>query len=712
VGTVSATKKRKTFRDLFECLGVALTNGAGEELIGDCPFCGKVDHFHVNESTGQWDCKVCSEEGNHITFMEHYSQKIAAETSKKTFKALARRRSVLKINGLVEEITPSLPYEIFRDNGMGWNSDLGEWWLPCRSEKGTVRDIRRWKPKAEHPRFMSTDSCQVQLFGVDELMTRKDRTRTRIWIAEGEFDAMVLRWLLNMAGINDIVVGVPGANTFKHDWVPYFAGCHVVLPYDNDKAGEDGSQKVGKTLKPVARKIEYVLWPELHPDKYDVSDMVLQSTKEEVAPAETVKILEGLLSPKHKREGGKASVVAQSSIAADCNRLPNVTWKDLVTAFKCHIEVDRNFEDGLALALATAPSGSLTGEPIWMYLIAPPGGGKTLILAALKESEHVIYESTITRTSLISGFDKGPDQSLLPRLDQKCGVFKDGTAILSLHPDARRELYGTLRDAFDGETSRPFGNCHRHYISHFNLLIGVTPAIHAENQSSTGERFLKFEMREKNGSVDAKLTASLTQMHHESVIQTLLGEKVAAFLSRPIDPEKLPKISEEVGIRLKGMAKLISVLRAQVERHPGYEKELKYRSAPEIPTRVLKQLAKLGQMLCWVFGVSEFNERVMKILMRVTLHTCTGYHVDIVRAMVRAGNPGLTAKELVKETKISHDATLSNRIHDLEQLRIVYRSMRPGELDPKTKVVHWMLSEYVQGLWAVAVGLEEKDVDL
>lgn len=31
--------------------------------IADCPYCGKPGHLYVNIDTGQWDCKVCHEEG-------------------------------------------------------------------------------------------------------------------------------------------------------------------------------------------------------------------------------------------------------------------------------------------------------------------------------------------------------------------------------------------------------------------------------------------------------------------------------------------------------------------------------------------------------------------------------------------------------------------------------------------------------------------------
>ena len=690
---------------MYECLGVALTEGTGSETVGDCPFCGKVDHFFVNALTGLYSCKVCGAEGNQIDFLGNYSQKLHLATSRHCFKTLARRRSTIGMNGEAVKVDPPLPWEIYQRAGMAWNPLLSEWWLPVKSHTGSTRDIRRWNPKASHPKFMSTDGCSLQLYGMDILSYRKDRDKVRIWICEGEHDAITLRYLMEECGEKDIVVGVPGAGTFKQDWMPYFQGCHVIVPYDNDKAGEDGSSKVGRMLKPITRKFEYICWPEVLSTGYDIRDFILQGRKDGTDPKRILQLLTGLLSPLHVREGGQASIVAQKAGDLQVERLHTVNWKGVVEAFKIHVKVDRNFLDGLAVSLATAASGHLTGEPIWLYLIAPPGGGKTLILASLKDCTQVIYESTITRTSLISGFDRGGvDNSLLPKLDKKCGVFKDGTAILSLHPDARRELYGTLRDAFDGETSRPFGNCHRHYVSHFNMLIGVTPAIHAENQSSTGERFLKFEMIDRHVNVEAKMDASLEQLHKESEIQAALGSVVSSFLTRTIDPDILPKVPETYKKRLKSMARLIASLRAQVERHSGYEKEIKYRASAELPTRVLKQLAKLGQMLCWVYDFAEWNEKVMKVLSRVTLNTCIGYHVDIIRCLVRVGNMGITPTQLVNETGINHAPTLSNRMADMEQLKLVYRIIT---VELGKKITHWFVTPSVVNLWNEANGLIE-----
>jgi hypothetical protein len=210
----------------------------------------------------------------------------------------------------------------------------------------------------------------------------------------------------------------------------------------------------------------------------------------------------------------------------------------------------------------------------------------------------------------------------------------------------------------------------------------MTPAIHAENQSSTGERFLKFEMHENTQSKEDKLDSALAQMHHEAVILAKLGDIVAQFLSREVTAEKMIKIPPEHAERLKAMAKLIALLRAQVERNSGYERELRYRPEPEVPTRVLKQLAKLGQMICWVWGLDTMTDRVMKLLLKVTLNTCTGYHIDIVRTLIRTGNKGMTTRDLITKSNINHRATLANRMMDLQQLGIVAHETAPDPLNP------------------------------
>lgn len=42
----------------------------GNEYIGDCPFCGKENHFYFNRESGLFICHKCSESGNWFRFMK------------------------------------------------------------------------------------------------------------------------------------------------------------------------------------------------------------------------------------------------------------------------------------------------------------------------------------------------------------------------------------------------------------------------------------------------------------------------------------------------------------------------------------------------------------------------------------------------------------------------------------------------------------------
>src|SRR5262249_23758004 len=123
------------------------------------------------------------------------------------------------------------------------------------------------------------------------------------------------------------------------------------------------------------------------------------------------------------------------------------------------------------------PAGNklLKTDSLWLFLKGPPGSGKTEMMNALKGlPEWAMLVSNLTPAALISGFgDPTKDrtgQSLLPQLDGKTLIVKDFTTILSMNPTARDEIFGILRDAYDGHASKNFGTGRREYDSRFNLL--------------------------------------------------------------------------------------------------------------------------------------------------------------------------------------------------------------------------------------------------
>src|SRR4051812_44704485 len=110
----------------FECLGVSLSESSGVNVSGDCPFCGKEDHFYVNQKTGQWDCKSCGKEGNLFTFLKMYTDMAHRETHNLDWIKLSKERSSSKCINNGQPVNPPIPIEAFKRWNMGWT---GTEWL-------------------------------------------------------------------------------------------------------------------------------------------------------------------------------------------------------------------------------------------------------------------------------------------------------------------------------------------------------------------------------------------------------------------------------------------------------------------------------------------------------------------------------------------------------------------------------------------------------
>jgi hypothetical protein len=107
--------------------------------------------------------------------------------------------------------------------------------------------------------------------------------------------------------------------------------------------------------------------------------------------------------------------------------------------------------------------------------------------------------------TFVSGF-KGKNSSLLERLDAKGLSFlllKDFTTVLSLHRDARSEILGALREIYDGEYSKDFGNGQSvSWSGRLGFLAGVTPVIDRHHQvlAVLGQRFLMLRLPRRTGT--------------------------------------------------------------------------------------------------------------------------------------------------------------------------------------------------------------------
>ena len=441
-------------RKLFEAHGVRFTGESGDQLVGYCPFSNREDKFYVNQKTWLWDSKTAGVSGNIARFLELTSQRYRKALTPTLLNDLADNRQ--------------LPVAAFKKWKIGWTGK--SYAITVRDTEGACVDIRTWRPKGK---MLSTPTVSVGLWNAESLKTD---TSSKIYICEGEWDAIALQWLMDQVKAPGIVVAIPGASVFKNEWVSWFSGRQVVTLFDHDGAGFGADVSVSKKLRPVVQRLLMVHWPVTLDDGFDVRDWVVQRAIEERDPEACWKELNGLLFPFIRKselaEGNAPGPDARREPPAGSSKTANhgggtapdapkpTVWKapptldQLIGVFKKWLHLDST--DPIRVMLAIVVSQYIDGPPVWMFLVGPPGSAKTATLTALNRYDKIYATSSLTTHALISGgnFHDGIDPSLIPRLDGKVMIIKDFTSILAMRDTEKDEIFGILRDAYDGKCGR------------------------------------------------------------------------------------------------------------------------------------------------------------------------------------------------------------------------------------------------------------------
>lgn len=290
----------------------------------------------------------------------------------------------------------------------------------------------------------------------------------------------------------------------------------------------------------------------------------------------------------------------------------------------------------IEVVLAVVVANLLKGDPLWMLLVAPPSSAKTELIRALSRLECIYPLSNLTPSALLSGQKGKEDASLLPHLSDKILAMKDFTTILTLHRDARAEIFAQLREVYDGCYSKQYGTGKRKsWEGRVGFLAGVTTAIDAQHAVHVvlGERFIYYrpetEARKDVARRALRNAGTETQMRKE------LSEAVEGFMKSLGKVEqytvKIPEAIEDIIVVL---ADLTAKGRAGVARD-GYDRMVQYRPEPEMPARLAKQLTALGCGLAIVRGQDAIGHEELAILRRVAVDSMIPQRVRIVSALAK-----------------------------------------------------------------------------
>lgn len=311
---------------------------------------------------------------------------------------------------------------------------------------------------------------------------------------------------------------------------------------------------------------------------------------------------------------GNGTLTAIGEVSSNGHGKPTevLSLSDLHERFERHLYLPDLV--AVDVAAATVIAHRQDGDPLWLQLVSPPSAGKTEIIQSLTGCPEVYKLSSLTGQTFVSGF-KGRSSSLLNRLeDQGLSflVLKDFTTVLSLHRDARSEILGALREIYDGEFSKDFGNgTSVAWSGRLGFLAGVTPVIDRHHQvlAVLGQRFLMLRLPPEDR--DTITTRALAMRGRETQIRAELREAMTSFIAG-VDPTP-GALSADAMDEIVAVSRYATQGRTGVERD-GYSREIVVVPELEVPTRFAKAVAALATALM-AMGYTE--EAALDVVARV-----------------------------------------------------------------------------------------------
>jgi hypothetical protein len=532
------------------------------------------------------------------------------------------------------------------------------------------------------PHWISTKGAHTGLLGCEAVANH-----TTVYLCEGEWDTIAMRWLLQKVGAPGAVVGVPGASVFKKDWPQFFLEKDVICLYDSDEAGDNGELLAQRFLSGISRSLRYVHWPAEVPGGFDVRDWIKYGAVQKGNPGACYDRLHVLLreAPRSKRSLQVQSGLEKGQVAS-APKVPPIGHREAEEMYRVWLKIDDPVP--LRIIFGTIFANRMDGDPIWTFVVGPPGSAKSETLLSLADCQEVEMTTSLTPHTLISGaqLPGGGDPSLLPRLNNKVLVIKDFTTILAMNEAARDEIFGTLRDAYDGVTEKIFGNgLRRKYHVKFGIVSGVTPAIdsYGSMHQSLGERFLKLRVGGDRKNESEIITKAVSNVGREVKMRDDLRKIAVRILAKtPMlkpgahgePPKDLPTVSPEMVQKIVALARFCAIMRGTVDRE-RYSQVVNYQPTYEWGTRLGKQLMKLAMGVAVYLGHPAVGAEEYRTLLVVARDTCPDRAHALVRELWFSNPNGLdgeTTYDLAVRSRLP-DQTVHKVMQDLSLLGVVDR---------------------------------------
>jgi DNA primase len=125
--------------------------------------------------------------------------------------------------------------------------------IPWRDPEGRIYTIQRRCLDANKPAYLTPKGRPLKYpYGIDHIVGAPPEAP--LAIVEGAMDVLAARQLNASAGLDRVVLGIPGAQTWRPEWSEYAKGRDVVLALDADQAGDRGVVRIHADLLKIGAR--------------------------------------------------------------------------------------------------------------------------------------------------------------------------------------------------------------------------------------------------------------------------------------------------------------------------------------------------------------------------------------------------------------------------------------------------------------------------
>ena len=644
-----------------------INTSKGEQMKCDCPFCKKGDnHLFVNLANGLWECKKCSNSGNHLTFITKLHDQFLVQTTEEDYRSLSKERSI--------------PIEVLQNAGFAYRELYSAWYVPYKNGSDFLNNLGVFYPNSSiaKNRFRIFKAPELELKVYRPFNPKKIDTE-ETFICEGEWDALAMYSAFRAAKQPPpAIMAIPGANVWKPEWNKIFEGKSVVFFLDDDEAGEKAKPNLIKKIKgfqfafanwstPGVEAIKEKATSEIK-DVRDIWKAV--KTKSKVLEVFTEMSSEADITEEESPES-----TISSAYQIDIDSIPIVSsHKEVTKTLKGCLYTNKSILQTVDMMFATAISVNMPGEPLWIFVKGPPSCGKSTVIEAFGgNNKYFDYVSKLTATALISGHREGDSQ--LPKMDGKTLFIKDLTVLLGMPEGIQQQLWDLLRDCYDGYVKIPYGNGPPKEFTGFKFccIAGVTGAIDRHNDSDMGARWLKMDFLGNDFDEDAHMDFAMSNAKHKaesksSLLHAILG--YYRYLAENFSEDKLPPFSKEetpeLYNKIKMLARLVARLRTKVasDRYEG----LITRPESEVASRLGIQFQTSIRALGYVRQEEEITNSTYEIVKKLAFDSSPGLGLEVAEYLFKKTEA--SAINIVNDLRIPR-TRVQKILTDFQQLDIV-----------------------------------------